>query len=192
MKNTATVFLLMAMALVIPTMSVSRAQAQSAPETFTATASAKTAGGVSVSAPVVITITRWTTDAERTTAVNALKSGGNAAAKKVLDAMPDAGTIQIGERKTPLKFARALPTGSGRVVTVVTSQPILYLGAGVPESKVKAGFDLAYAMFVVDAAGKGSAGDLAPAATLKIDANDALVVQDYGAEAVRLTGISKR
>jgi len=193
MKKTATVFLLAAVVLVLmTTMIVSRAQAQSAPETFTATASAKTAAGVSVTAPVVISITRWTTDAERTTALAALKSGGNAALKKTFDTMPEAGTIQIGEKKTALKFAGALSTGSGRVVTVVASQPILYLGAGLPESKVKAGFELGYAMFVVDAAGKGSAGDLAPAATLKIDANGALVVQDYGAEAVRLTGISKK
>ena len=193
MRRTATVSRLMAMALVLTaTICVPRAQAQSKAETFTATASVKTAAGVSVTAPVVISITRWTTAAERTTALAALKSGGNAALKKTFDTMPEAGTIQIGEKKTALKFAGALSTGSGRVVTVVASQPILYIGAGLPESKVKAGFELGYAMFVIDAAGKGSAGDLAPAATLKLDANDALVVQDFGAEAVRLIGISKK
>jgi hypothetical protein len=163
-----------------------------APETFTATATVKTAGGATVTAPVVISIVKWTSDADREKAIAALKSGDSAAGKKTLESLPEAGTIQVGERKTPLRFARALASGSGRVVTVVASQPILYLGAGTPEAKPKAGYDLAFATFVVDASGKGSAGDLAPAAKLKIDANGAVVVDDYGAEAVRLTGIAKK
>ena len=61
---------------------VSPAAAQSAPETFAATATLKTAAGASATAPVVITITRWTTDAERGTAIAALKSGESAAIKK--------------------------------------------------------------------------------------------------------------
>ena len=36
------------------------------------------------------------------------------------------------------------------------------------------------------------ASDLAPAATLKEGANGALVVGDYGVEAVRLSGIAKK
>ena len=76
--------------------------------------------------------------------------------------------------------------------TVVASEPILHLGAGAPEAKPKAGYDFAFATFEVDAAGKGTAGDLAPAAKLKVGPNDAVVVDDYGAEAVRLTGISTK
>jgi hypothetical protein len=193
MKRIVTLPWLMTMALVLSaTMSDSRVRAQSTAETFTATASVKTAGGASITAPVVISITRWTSDAERAQAKTALESGGSVALKKALDAMPEAGTIQVGERKTPLRYARALDTGAGRLVTVVTTQPILYLGAGAPESKPTAGYDLAFATFEVNAAGKGTAGDLAPAAKLKIGANDAIVVEDYGVEAVRLSGIAKK
>ena len=46
-----------------------------APKTYTATATVKTAGGASMTAPVTITVSRWTTDAERTTAMAALKKG---------------------------------------------------------------------------------------------------------------------
>lgn len=191
MKRTATVSRLAATALVLTAaMSVPRAWAQSTAEMFTATASVKTAGGDSTTAPVVISITRWTSDAERTTMGAAIKSGGTAALKKALDAMPDAGTIQVGERKTPLRFAYSRPVGAGRLVTVAAAQPILYLGA--TEAKPKAGFDVALATFQVDAAGKGTVGELAPAATVRMDANDAIVVQDYGAEAIRLTAISKK
>ena len=171
---------------------VSPAAAQSAPETFAATATLKTAAGASATAPVVITITRWTTDAERGTAIAALKSGESAAIKKALDAMPESGTLQVGDHKAPLRFARAVDTAGGRLVTVVASQPILHIGAGVPDAKPKAGYDLAFATFEVDASGKGNAGDLAPAAKLKVGANDAIVVDDYGTEAVRLSGIAKK
>jgi hypothetical protein len=104
--------------------------------------------------------------------------------------MPDAGYIRVGDRETPLKYAYSRSTGSGRLVTVAAAQPILYVGE--TEAKSKAGFDVALATFEVDAAGKGTMGDLAPAATVKVDPNNAIVVQDYGAEAVRLTGIAKK
>ncbi|MGE5747167.1 MAG: hypothetical protein ACM33U_07900 [Solirubrobacterales bacterium] len=139
---------------------------------------------------MVISITRWTTDAQRNAAGTALKSGGGAALKKALEAMPGAGAIRIGAQTTPLKYARTLSTGSGRLVTVVAAQPILYLGGGAPEAR--AGFDFALATFEVDAAGKGSADELAPAAKIKMDAKGALVTEDYGAEAVRLIDISKQ
>jgi len=159
--------------------------------TYTATANVKSAAGASASAPVAITVTRWTTDAERTKVMDALKAGGSAL-KSTLDAMPAAGTIEVGGRKTSLRFARTLSTGGGKLVTVVASEPILHLGAGAPEAKPKAGYDFALATFEVDAAGKGTAGDLAPAAKLKAGQNDAVVVDDYGVEAVRLTGISSK
>ena len=179
-------------ALALGLLVVSPAAAQSAPETFAATATLKTAAGASATAPVVITISRWTTDAERSTAITALKSGESAAIKKALDAMPESGTLQVGDHKAPLRFARAVDTAGGRLVTVVASQPILHIGAGVPDAKPKAGYDLAFATFEVDASGKGNAGDLAPAAKLKVGANDAIVVDDYGTEAVRLSGIAKK
>ena len=159
--------------------------------TYTATANVKTAAGASVTAPVTVTVTRWTTDAERTKVLDALKAGGSAL-KTTLDAMPSAGTIEVGGRKTTLRFARTLNTAGGKLVTLVASEPIIYLGAGAPEAKPKAGYDFSFATFEVDAAGKGTAGDLAPAAKLKVGQNDAVVVDDYGAEAVRLTGIMSK
>src|SRR4030095_3861433 len=54
---------------------VASAQAQGAPEVYNANASLKTAGGAAMSAPVVISISRWTTDAERAKARETLKTG---------------------------------------------------------------------------------------------------------------------
>jgi hypothetical protein len=162
-----------------------------APKSYTATATVKTAGGASITAPVTITISRWTTDAERSAALAAMKKG-DAALKSALDGMPSTGTIQVGGRSTPLHFARTLSTGAGTLVTVVASQPILFLGAGAPEQKPKAGYQFAFATFEIDGKGKGVAGDLAPAAKLKAGPGDAVVVDDYGVEAVRLTAISSK
>lgn len=168
--------------------------AQAKPEVYNATASLKTAAGASLTAPVVISIKRWTTDAEREKVVAALKSGGTPALQKQVAAMPDAGFLQLGEIKTPLRFARTLPIGDGKVVMLATAQPVFYVGAGMPGAKPaeKAGYDVAVVIFEVDAAGKGEAGDLAPAAKVRFDDKGALVVEDYGAEAVRLMGITKR
>jgi hypothetical protein len=163
-----------------------------AAQTFVATASVKTAAGAAITAPVTIVLSRWTSDDEREKAIAALKQG-EAALKTALDAMPEIGTIQLGGRTTPVRFARSLDTaGGGKLVTIVASQPILFLGAGVPEARPKAGYPFAFATFEVDATGKGTAGDLAPAATLKIAENGALVVDDYGTEAVRLTAIATK
>ena len=164
------------------------------PEVYTATASLKTAAGASLTAPVTISITRWTTDAERETARTALKTGGTAAFQKAIAAMPEAGVLQLGEIKTPIHFARTLPVGGGKLVTLATTKPVAYVGAGLPGAKPtdKAGYDVAVVIMQVDDAGKGDAGDFSPAAKVKFDEQGALVVEDYAAEAVRLMSITRK
>lgn len=170
------------------------ARGQGAPEVYNATAALKTAAGVSITAPVVISISGWTTDGDREKAVAALKAGGTTALRKQLAAVPDAGFIQVGQVKTPLRFARTLPVGDGKLVTLATAQPVFHIGGGAPDAKPadKAGYDVAVVIFQVDATGKGDVGDFSPAAKVKFDERGALVVEDYAAEAVRLTGIAKK
>jgi hypothetical protein len=165
------------------------AHAQGKPEVYNATAELKTPAGGSVSTPVVITIERWTPDAERDAVRAAVKAG---TAQKHLAGLASAGTLQIGAVKTPLRFARALPVGGGKVVTAATAEPVFHVGAGAPGAKPKAGYDVAVVIFEVNAAGAGDAGDLAPAAKVKFDANGGLVVEDYGVEAVRLMKITRK
>jgi len=177
--------------LVVSTAPAARA---GAPEAYKATASLQTAAGTTITSPVVISISRWSTDAERDKARAALKSGGTTAVQKELAGAAEVGTLQVGEIKTPLRFARALPVGEGKVITLMTAQPIAHLGAGLPGAKPaeKVGYDVAVVIFQVDGAGKGDAGDLAPAAKVKFDEKGAFVVEDYAGEAVRLVGISRK
>lgn len=157
-------------------------------ETFTATASLKTAAGATMTAPVTVVVTRHTSDQERTSVMDALKKSGTSGVVQSLKGMADAGYIEIGDRRTPIKYAYVRPTDGGRLITVVAPTPILHVGAGVPDAQPKAGFDLALAALDVKTAGAGS-GELAPAATVKVNDSGALQTQDYGAETIRLTNV---
>ena len=65
----------------------------------------------------------------------------------------------------------------------------MFVGAGAPGAKPKEGYDFAVIDIEVDAKGNGS-GTIAPAAKLKMN-QSAFVVEDYGAEVVRLTAVKK-
>ena len=160
-----------------------------APETFSATASVKGPQGT-MTAPVVVVIERYTTDEERSQAVEALKAGGTSALRQALEKAPAIGYIEVGQRKNTIKYAYARPVGSGRMVTVISDKPIGYLGEKLPNPKPKAGYDLAFALLNLPGSGKGS-GELGPAAKVKVDAG-AVVTEDYGAEVVTLTDIERK
>ena len=67
-------------------------------------------------------------------------------AQKVLSGLPDAGYIQIGERRTPIKYAFKTATDAGDLVTVATAVPIVYLGAVMPYAKPTAVYDVSFAI----------------------------------------------
>jgi hypothetical protein len=180
---------LAAVALTAAGLAVAAASAQSHPETFTATASVKY-GEASASAPVTVTITRWATADERATVVKAVREQGSGGARKTLSALGDAGVIELGSRRTAIKFAGARPTGSGRLVTLITAEPILFLGAGIPGAQPREGFDVAVAMLDLNEAGEGL-GELAPAAKVALDAHGALTIDDYGATVMWLKGLAR-
>ena len=101
--------------------------------------------------------------------------------------MQDAGVIQLGDRRTTIKFASQRTTGSGRLVTVLTAQPIVFVGAGLPDAQPRAGFDVALAF--LDLQDTGGIGELAPAAKIGIDHGGALFTEDYGATVIWLNDL---
>ena len=163
---------------------------QAAAEVFTATAAVKTAGGASASAPVTITIDRKMSQSEADSLVAAFKTGGAAALRKALVGIPPTGSVRIGTgTATPTRFTIERVTGDGRLLTIVTDQPLVFVGAAAPGAKPKEGYDFAVIDIEVDAKGNGS-GTLSPAAKLKISPGG-FVVEDYGGEVVRLTAVKK-
>jgi hypothetical protein len=163
---------------------------QAAAEEFTATAAVKGASGAAASAPVTITIDRKMSQREAETLTAAFKAGGAAALRKALVGVAPTGSVRIGggpATRTRITIER--PTGTGRLLTIVTDQPLAFVGAAAPGAKPKEGYDFAVIDVEVDAKGNGS-GNVAPAAKIKMN-QDAFVVEDYGVEAVKLTAVKK-
>jgi hypothetical protein len=152
---------------------------------FTAKASIKGSKS-SATADVSITVTRYATDQERAALMKAAQGAG---AQQVLAGLKDAGYIQIGERRTPIKYAFRTATDSGELVTVATAVPIVYLGAGMPDAKPTTGFDIAVA--ILDLKKTGGTGELAPGAKLTIEPSGALKLQDYGSTIVWLDPLQR-
>jgi hypothetical protein len=177
------------LSLVASTLAVSAGYAQTS-ETFSATAAVKTAGAATASAPVTVVVDRKMPQAEADKLVGAFKTGGPAALRKALVGVAPTGTVQLGSgAATPTRLTIERATDKGRLLTIVADQPILFLGAGVPGAKPKEGYDFAIIDIEVDAKGAGS-GTLAPAAKVTVK-NGVFVVDDYGAELVRLTAVKK-
>jgi hypothetical protein len=162
---------------------VSHAWAQA--ETITATASVKNASGASTSVPLTVVVDRFASDAERDSLLAAVKSGGTAAARELLAKQRDAGTLQLGSQRAPIKYAYARTTGSGRLITIITAQPI-------GDAKPKPGYDLGLALLEVAASGAGR-GELSPAAKVRIDGQGAIVTEGATpADTVQLSNIAKK
>ena len=166
------------------------AQAQAGTEKFTATATVKTAGGIEAAAPVTITIDRKMPEAEANTLLDAFKSGGAAELRQALVGVPPTGYVQLADgAPIPTRITIELPTDKGRLISLVTDTPLLFLGAGVPGAKPKDGYDFAVIDIEVDSSGAGS-GTLAPAARVRVNGS-AFVVEDYAPDLIRLAAVKK-
>ena len=169
---------------------VDAAVQQTGQEAFRATATIETAGGARATAPVMIVVERTTTAPEAETLARAFTTGGESALRKALSGLPPAGSVKIGDAPAAVvRIALDRPTDKGRLLTLVTDQPILFLGAGLPGAKSKAGYGFGVLDIEIDADGNGS-GTLSPAAKVKV-AQGAFVVDDYATEAIRLTGVQR-
>ena len=111
-------------------MTIACAQASAAAEVFTATATVKTADGKSGSAPITITIDRTMPESEAAPWSAAFKSGGAAALRKALVGVAPTGIGAVGDGKaTPTRLTIERATGGGRLLTIVTDQPLVFIGA---------------------------------------------------------------
>jgi hypothetical protein len=159
-------------------------------EAFTATVAVKAASGAAATAPVTVNVDRKMSQGEADKLAAAFKAGGAAGLRKALAGVPPTGTVRIGTQPAvPTRITIERTTPEGRLLTLVTDQPVLFVGAGLPGAKSQAGYDFAVIDLQVDAKGGGS-GNLAPAAKIRMNGS-AYVVEDYGVEAVRLTGVKK-
>jgi hypothetical protein len=158
-------------------------------ETFTATATIKPAGGGAVSATLTATVETFAGDADRNALLAALTKDGTAA-RDFLAKRPDVGSVEVAGRSTPVKYAYAHPSGGGRVITIVTAEPIHFVVGAHPDTKVKAGHELG--VVLIDLSQSASHGEVALAARIHADAQGAIVIDDYGDDVVQLTNVTAR
>jgi hypothetical protein len=160
-----------------------------APESFKANAQVSGAGG-GVAAVVDIKVDRYTEDAENEAIAKALKDGGHAAFVAALHKAPVIGTMTVGTRSIPIRWARQRPEGDGRQIAVVTEAPVYFIGAGGADAKPTEGFDVAVATFTVDSVGLGK-GTMAPAAKVKLGGPTGVQVDDYAGKLVNLVTVTR-
>ena len=165
-----------------------RAQANAA-ETFAAIASVKNAAGQSATAPLTVLIRGYDTDAQRDELLAAVKKGGSTAGSALLAKREDLGLIQLGSRMVVIKYAYARQMGAGRLITVVTAEPITFIMGD--DFKPTAGHELGLVLLQIPGAGAGT-GEMAPAAKVTIDDQGAIVAADHSEETVHLTNVAKR
>src|SRR4029453_3644244 len=114
--------------LAAPSLVLSQSQQRGAPEQFTANAQTAAASGASAAATVTIDIRRYTPDAERTAVETALKGGGYPAFLTALRKAQEGGPAGRGSKKGSIRWAREQSSAAGRIIVVVTDQPMFFLG----------------------------------------------------------------
>ena len=164
--------------------------AQKGPETFTATATVKTSGGATATSPVRIVIDRVMPQDEAEKYAAAFRKGGTAELRKALTGVKPTGSVTVGTQpSTPTRITFERRTDKGRLITIVTDTPLLFLGAGTPGAKPKEGYDFAVIDLEVSDQGRGT-GVMSPAAKIGLK-DTAFVVSDYSIELVQLKDIAK-
>ena len=178
-----------AAALAPPVIAAQRSRSQTAPEAFRAQLQSRTATGA-LAATIRLQVDRYTPEADRKAMTEAIAHGGYAAFLEALRKAPAVGYVQIEDVKVPLRWARELKTPQGRDISLVTDAPVYFVGGGAANPKSREGFELAVVRLMVDEIGLGS-GTIAAAARVKPDGAGGVVIEDYAAETIKLTSVSR-
>ena len=86
----------------------------------------KTAGAAATTAPVTIVVDRKMPKSETDRLTGAFKAGGPAALRKALVGVQATGTVQLGAGAATRRLTLERPTDKGRLLTIVTDQPLLF------------------------------------------------------------------
>ena len=162
-----------------------------APETFSANAHVTKAGTGGSAATLQIHIERYTPDADRGMVESALKTGGYPAFVPALRKAPEVGYVQLGDQKTPIRWARQAKTEKGRTITLVTDKPVFFVGGGAVAAKPRAGYEVAVLQLTVNDVGLGE-GSMAAAARVKPGGPTGVQIDDYAEEPIKLVTVTRK
>jgi hypothetical protein len=143
------------------------------------------------SAYVKVHIERFTTDKERQTLLDALRTNGYQTFLPALRKTPIVGYLSIKDQKWDLRWAHQELRDLGQVVTVATSTPVYFAGGGGVEAKSRTGYEMAVLRIEVDTIGMGK-GTFAAAARVKPNADSTgVTVDDYAGEPMPITTVTR-
>lgn len=162
-----------------------------APETFTANLHVTGGSGGAGAATIVIDVKRYTPDAERTAVETALKTGGFAGFVAALRKAPPVGTVSFGEKSWTIRWAREQRGPKGRTITLVTDQPIFFVGGGAADAKPREGYEVALIHMRVDDVGLGD-GTMAAAARVRPGGESGVQVDDYAEKPIKLVTVVRK
>jgi hypothetical protein len=161
-----------------------------APETFIANAQVvgDNAGSTAV---VTIQINQYTDEKDRAKIQDALKFGGYPGFLPVLRKAPEIGFVELNGRKVIARWARQQTDPKGRrSISVVTDEPVFFVGGGDPDAKPRAGYDIAVIELDVNDIGLGT-GTMAAAARVRPGGPTGVQVDDYSVKPVKLVTVRK-
>lgn len=140
--------------------------------------------------PVDITITQWTSDAERDRLMTILKEKGPDELLKAIEKEPKVGYIRSRSSLAyDLRYARQLPgEDGGRRIVLGTDRPIGFLEAQNGGQSLDYRFTLIELRIGPDGKGEGKLS----LATRPMFNDNVLVIEDYATEPVRLQDVRKR
>ena len=155
-------------------------------DTYSGTASFSGGAAGKSSIPMTVIVRRYATSAEREALIAAVKKGGAGSAHALLAKRDTVGTVDVGGRKTPLKYAYAWDVNGRRQLTLVTADPV-----AMADVKPEPGYDVGFILLDLDASGSGS-GEFVPAAKAHVDDQNAIVTENSSAGMLKLTGITRK
>lgn len=159
-------------------------------ESYTVTATGNVDGNQK-KVHAIVMIDRFSTQAEKDAAQAAFDAGGTTGLAVKLNTMPNVGKLTFEDgRVFDLKLTTQIKVMGGRVVTVITAEPIVFLGADKPGAKPMDGYDVSVIDLSLDEDGKGR-GTAAPAAKIKIGNLGGFQVEDYGTRVIWLEDVRK-
>lgn len=160
-----------------------------ASERFTATVGVLTASGGATTS-LTIVIDKFSSESERASLIKSLKEN-NTAAHDLLARRPTVGSLQIGTRSTPIKYAYAVSIDGRRQITVVTGSPIVLDNAGGATPATQPGFDVGLVLLDMPPSGPG-AGDMVPATKIRVEQDNTIVTEHASPDLVRLSNVTVR
>jgi hypothetical protein len=179
--STSVSMIVLAAALSVP-------QAGPHPQTFdlvaTASPNAAAKGGITVA--MTVQLDRYTPEHELKTMTDGLKYDGYKGFLNALREAPRVGTLDVAGQTFGIRWAREVPNANGRIISLVTDQPVFFVGGGRKDAKPKGGYEVAVIQLVLDASGKGT-GTMAAAARVKPGGETGVRIDNYAEKPVQLT-----